>query len=496
MSQDIFDIARGPLHLAIADLLSIEIFEEICLYVNSSNPMQAARLMLLGFFPLSRDNPTPAQRRYTTVGSAKLRGGRHWGVFVFDTAHVATARERLAAQFEQWRYLSSHVARGRLRPLTLRFRNFDFSSGEHLAFFGSPREELMAACASFEVRTSVPERGNQSGTGSTGSAWLNGASPSRQRRRIMDLHNSDFRSSVKNSPLRWLCFDTPDLLRVHIHAGRPHMYVDGGSNNPCLANTFLPFAPRLRFLEVNGTLDAKLFNLAGFPLLEHLSIDAPVDGDMLQVISDNCRLLRFLRASLGVKPGPKDPIYFAELETLVAIDNGVLAAVGGAENSPRLSTIWVEDNQIEETVAIKAFGRASIRTIGPWTGRPGELSRGVVDGLAAHNATNAPSGVTLVLQDMSSSSLWSFVEGWTDEGIWPKAGTINVRNCRISATTALALCDFAKVVITSGGTLIFTGCRAYHSDDRSNMIYDQWKEAALGEGQKVLALYNVRVVIT
>jgi len=497
--QDAFDRSRGPLHLKIANLLSTEIFEDISLYVNTLNPMQAIRLMLLGFFPLSRDKPTLAQRRYTTTGSAKLRGARHWGVFVLDTQHTDITGERLSAQLEQWRYLSfrSGGDQGSLRPLILRFHNFDFSSGEHLASIGLPREDLMAACICFEVRTTTSVRRNLSTSNATGNDWPSTPSPVRRRRRLMDLPNSDYRASLKNSPLRWLCLDTPHLLRVYIDASRAQMYVDGSCSGPYLANTFLPFAPKLRFLDVKGTLSAKLFHISRFSALEHFGCDAPLDVDVLQTISDSGQRLRFLRAGLAPRPDFEGDVYFPSLETLVAADNRILSAVGGVDCSPILSTIWVGDNHIEEAVAVKTFGRASICEIGPWTIRPGELSRGIIDALEANNKTNGckQSGVTLLLQDMHSAGLWSFTEGWTEEGRWPIVATIMVRNCRLTATAALAVCDLAKVVVRSGGMLIFSDCRAHYSDDWYTPINDKWEDAVLCEGHKLLALCNVSVKI-
>lgn len=477
----------------IANRVSIEVFDEIAGYVNHQNPMQAIRKLLLGFFPLSRDQPTEIQQRYATPGSAKLRGSRHWGVFVLDTLHGCTARERIHAQLDQWRFLSSRAAgwTGSLRPLTLRFYNFDFSSGEHLAYFNLPRVELMAACVSFELFATRDDPASSPAA----STWAAEDPPPSQRRRIMDIRNFDFHASVKNSPLRWLCLDTPTLLRLYI-AARSRMYIDAGGENPCVAETFLPFSPRLKIIDVAGSINPQLFHLSRFPLLEHFAFDLDMPGSALNVLAECSPKLRFLRASLDSDPANDKLLFFPKLETIVATSGRLLNAVGGQPVTPRLSKIFVADNQTPERIASLTFGRDSIRLIGPWSGaRPGEISRGVIDAVIANNKVmGQKSSITLILQDLSVSGVWSFIEAWIDEDQWPTVASIDVRNCRLTATTALALCDLAKVIVSSGGSVVFTSCRSIVTQGPYT-ICDSWAAAVMGEGKMRLAQQDVTLKI-
>lgn len=486
------DQRRGSPYLKIADRFTTEIFDSIASFMNHKNPAQAIRTLLLGFYPLSRDHPTTDFTKFTTRGSAILRASRHWSVFVLDTLHSYSAPQRISSQIAHWRALSDGVSLG---LLTLRFFNFDFASGEYIAYYKLPRVELMSACVSFEVYSTREDGKTQSTpTFSTGVTGL--------QRCILDVKNVDYRGSVNNSPIRMLGLDTPQLVRVVIDGGRPRMYVDGGSQHPGLAGTFLPHAPRLRHLHVTGTLSPRLFRLSQLPLLEHFSFDAMVDIDILHTLADNCPELRFMRLNLsGREDISATPLFFPKLETIVLASHRLLAAVGAAEVSPRLNTILIGDNDIPEAIATRVFGRQGVCIIGPWSGaRTSDMSRGVIDAFTASNiVTPGVSHQILVLGDFHISGLWSFLEGWVEEQRWPVVAGIDIRRCALTATLALCICDIAKSIVAIGGTVMFTDCREGYSTNpkgpRSGPIYDTWRTAVLVDGRKRLAERNITISV-
>lgn len=489
---------RAAPSLAIGNKISTEIFDTIASYANEQNPMQAIRSLLLGFYPLSRDLPAKAERMYTTIGSSNLRGSRHWGTFVLDTAHSRAARDSLAAQMAQWRFLSSADGESLdLKPLTLRFYNFDFASGEQLAYFDLPYIEMMTRCHTFEF---LGARGDKQPT--VMPVTPRAASRRRRTRQVFDLTSTEFRSSVDNSPLRWLRHDTALLSKLLIDVGRPYMPMDGDCADPSRANTFLPVAPRLKSLIVTGSLSPRLFHLSNYPLLEHFSFDAVVTLDVLHTLADNCPNLRFLRVGLCPPDEPSEiQLHFPNLETVVADASYILQTIGFVDVSPRLSTILIADDQNCGDYSRRIFGRGSICIVGPWRGgRPSAMSRGVISALMANNDESRNIvKVSLVIEDFLASELWSFLESWVDNSRWPTVAAIVIRNCTLTATISLAICDLAATIVVGGGTLKFRACRGNgeHAGDEAcaSPIHDVWEEAVAVEGRKRLAHHNVAVEI-
>jgi len=443
------------------------VFDAIAEMANPEHAAQAVRSLLYGLYPLD------GLRGISTEGSLKLRQSAHWSTIVVDGAHGLTARERVADQLARLRQRNNSY----VGPISLKFVNFDFTSGEMLAYICLPILEVMGSCISFELLCVRDALHN----------------PPR-RPTLSTLYNPDLRCHLLNSPARMLMDATPWLRRVVLNLGRPRVYLDGTIHSTATAGLLLPNAPNLRHVEVTGGLCPHLFNLPSYPYLEYLGIEATMDASLLIAVAARCQNIVFLRAVVSDRSGPLDTanICFPSLRTLVVSSPRLLKLIGSEQVSPNLETFLVAENHLRSELLTNVMSRSSIVRVGPAsTTRTEVVTRGVMEVIKAANQTQGRRAVGLVLEDLDLHTIWTFIETWLEEKKWPQVNSIFVRNCMLTSNASLQIVTLARMIVSGGGELVFRGCSATSSEGRDRapcgtLFHDSWRDAIHVYGKSIV----------